>query len=199
MQTRNEDALIHAAQKGDLHAFNQLVLQFQGLVYNVAYRILGDGELAADVAQESFIKAYNGISGFRGGSFKAWLTRIATNACYDALRHKQRRPADSIDDMAVEPEYMPHLQSDEESPDSYVVRSELSDLIQACINELPDDQRITLVLADIQGMSYQEIADITGVSLGTVKSRLSRARARLRDFLLVHEELLPRAYRLSDK
>lgn len=199
MSPFDEAGLIKAAKKGNLTAFNQLVLQYQGFAYNVAYRILGDGDLAADVTQESFIKAYKAMDQFRGGSFKAWLARIVTNACYDALRHKQRRPADSLEDLSVDPEHAMRLQSPQESPESYALRAELSELIQHSIDQLPPDQRVTLVLADIQGMSYQEIAEITGVSLGTVKSRLSRARARLRDILLEHKELLPYPYRLSSK
>ncbi len=199
MPAFDEAGLIRAAQKGNLAAFNQLVLRYQGFAYNIAYRILGDGDLAADVTQESFIKAYKAMDQFRGGSFKAWLARIVTNACYDALRHKQRRPADSLEDLSVDPEHAIRLQSSQESPESYALRTELSELIQRSIDQLPPDQRITLVLADIQGMSYQEIAEITGVSLGTVKSRLSRARARLRDILLEHKELLPYPYRLSSE
>lgn len=199
MSPFDEAGLIRAAKKGNLSAFNQLVLQYQGFAYNVAYRILGDSDLAADVTQESFIKAYRAMDQFRGGSFKAWLARIVTNACYDALRHKQRRPADSLEDLSVDPEHAMRLQSPQESPESYALRAELSELIQRSIDQLPPDQRVTLVLADIQGLSYQEIADITGVSLGTVKSRLSRARARLRDILLEHKELLPYPYRLTSE
>ena len=198
MQAQNEAALIKAAQKGQLPAFNQLVLQYQGLAYNVAYRILGDRDAASDATQDSFIKAYKAISGFRGGAFKSWLLRIVTNSCYDVLRRQQRRPTEPLDDLMIEPDHSSLLEDDQESPDEYVLRHELSQTIQASIRLLPAEQRATLVLSDIQGLSYQEVADVMDVSVGTVKSRLSRARARLRDILQENRELLPAQYRLRD-
>lgn len=199
MQAKSETELIKAAQKGKLPAFNQLVLQYQGLAYNVAYRVLGDQDMAADATQDSFIKAYKAIRSFRGGSFKAWLLRIVTNSCYDLLRQKQRRPSEPLDDLLVDPDHSSLMTDDGEGPEDRVLREELSGAIQACINMLPPDQRTTLVLADVQGLNYQEVADATGVSVGTVKSRLSRARARLRDFLQENKELLPHQYRLRDE
>lgn len=193
----DEQRLIAQAQRGDLHAFNQLVLAYQSMLYNVAYRILGDGDAAADATQDAFVSAYKAIARFRGGSFKAWLLRIVTNACYDQLRVKQRRPADSLDDMLVEPEHDATLRDDSESPEDFVLRQELGAAIQRGLSTLPPDQRITLVLSDIEGLSYDEIAEVTRVSLGTVKSRLSRARSKLRDYLLHNGELLPAAYRLQ--
>lgn len=193
----DEQRLIAQAQRGDLHAFNQLVLAYQSMLYNIAYRILGDGDAAADATQDAFVSAYKAIARFRGGSFKAWLLRIVTNACYDQLRVKQRRPADSLDDMLVEPEHDATLRDDSESPEDFVLRQELGAAIQRGLSTLPPDQRITLVLSDIEGLSYDEIAEVTRVSLGTVKSRLSRARSKLRDYLLHNGELLPAAYRLQ--
>ncbi len=193
----DEQRLIAQAQRGDLHAFNQLVLAYQSTMYNVAYRILGDGDAAADATQDAFVSAYRAIARFRGGSFKAWLLRIVTNACYDQLRVKQRRPTDSLDDMLVEPEHDATLRDDSESPEEFVLRQELGAAIQRGLSTLPPDQRITLVLSDIEGLSYDEIAAATHVSLGTVKSRLSRARSKLRDYLLHNGELLPAAYRLQ--
>ncbi|MDH7489773.1 MAG: sigma-70 family RNA polymerase sigma factor [Anaerolineae bacterium] len=193
----DEQRLIAQAQRGDLHAFNQLVLAYQSTMYNVAYRILGDPDAAADATQDAFVSAYKAIARFRGGSFKAWLLRIVTNACYDQLRVKQRRPTDSLDDMLVEPEHDATLRDDSESPEEFVLRQELGAAIQRGLSTLPPDQRITLVLSDIEGLSYDEIAEATQVSLGTVKSRLSRARSKLRDYLLHNGELLPAAYRLQ--
>ncbi len=193
----DEQRLIAQAQRGDLHAFNQLVLAYQSTMYNVAYRILGDPDAAADATQDAFVSAYKAIARFRGGSFKAWLLRIVTNACYDQLRVKQRRPTDSLDDMLVEPEHDATLRDDSESPEEFVLRQELGAAIQQGLSTLPPDQRITLVLSDIEGLSYDEIAEATQVSLGTVKSRLSRARSKLRDYLLHNGELLPAAYRLQ--
>lgn len=195
----DEKALIAAAQQGDLDAFNRLVLAYQNMVYNLAYRILGEGDEAADATQDAFLSAYRAIAHFRGGSFKAWLLRIVTNACYDQLRVKQRRPTASLEALLVtDPESGPSLAEEGERPEDHILRQELNRVIQAGIGTLPADQRITLVLSDVQGFSYQEIAEITDVSLGTVKSRLSRARARLRDFLLAQGELLPARYRLTD-
>ena len=197
----DEPALIRSAQKGDIDAFNRLVLAYQHQVYNLAYRIMGDGASASDATQEAFISAWRHIGGFRGGSFKAWLLRIVTNACYDELRRVKRRPASSLESLYVE-DPTPDADlppSQLESPEAFTQRRELNRAIQAGIEQLPPDQRIALVLSDVQGMSYEEIAEATSANLGTVKSRLSRARARLRDLLVEHGELLPVEYRLQGK
>jgi RNA polymerase sigma-70 factor (ECF subfamily) len=191
----DEQALVGAARRGDTQAFNKLILTYQTLAYNVAYRTLHDPEAAADATQQAFISAFRALPKFRGGSFKAWLLRIVTNACYDQLRRAKRRPASSLDDMLVDPDHSALLTDEAESPEEHAERQDLGYAIQKGLDELPPDQRMTLVLSDIQGFSYQEIAEATGVSLGTVKSRLSRGRARLRDYLQREEELLPRRYR----
>jgi RNA polymerase sigma-70 factor (ECF subfamily) len=177
-------------------AFNKLVLAYQNLVYNTAYRILGESEAAADASQETFLSAFQALKDFRGGSFKVWLLRIVTNACYDQLRLKQRRPATSLEELP-DPEYVISLRDKAGELDDFALQRELGIVIQRGLRTLPPDQRVTLVLSDIQGFSYEEIAAVTHTSLGTVKSRLSRGRARLRDYLLAQEELLPRRYRLS--
>ncbi|HRV90784.1 MAG TPA: sigma-70 family RNA polymerase sigma factor [Anaerolineae bacterium] len=194
----DETTAIYKAQQGDLAAFNQLVMAYQGTAYNVAYRVMGNSETAADACQDAFLKAYKSIKQYEGGSFKSWLFRIVTNTCYDHLRYKKRRPATSLEDMTDNPdEHNTHLVSDIEAPEDRVLRGELNDLIQLGINQLPEDQRLVLVLSDVQGMAYQEIAEIIDQPLGTVKSRLSRGRRRLRDFLLEQKELLPGQYRLN--
>ena len=195
----DEQALIAAARRGDAQAFNKLILTYQSIVYNVAYRILHDQDTAADAAQEAFLSAFHALGNFRGGSFKAWLLRIVTNACYDHLRAVQRRPTASLDDLQVDPDHSVMLLDQAESPEEYALRQDLGRAIQAGLDELPADQRTTLILSDIQGLSYEEIAQATSVSLGTVKSRLSRGRGRLRDYLQHEEELLPRRYRLSGR
>ncbi|HSJ54109.1 MAG TPA: sigma-70 family RNA polymerase sigma factor [Anaerolineae bacterium] len=194
----DELALIASAQKGDLRAFNQLVMLYQSMAYNVAYRILNDPDAAADATQDAFFSAFKAMKKFRGGSFKAWLLRIVTNACYDQLRVKKRRPTSSLDDLPVEAEHSQFLRDQSESPDELLERQELGHLLQHGISALPMEQRAVLVLSDVQGLSYQEVAEIMDLSLGTVKSRLSRGRARLRDFLLERGELLPARYRLRD-
>jgi RNA polymerase sigma-70 factor (ECF subfamily) len=193
----DEPALIAAARRGDLPAFNQIILHYQGLAYNVAYRILGDGDSASDATQDGFIKAFQRLNQYRGGSFKAWMLRIVTNTCYDTLRAHKRRPTTSLEKEDEDPEHDGRLQDPAERPDAYALRHELAVAIQAAIGRLPADQRATLVLSDIAGLDYQEIAAATGAALGTVKSRLSRARARLRDLLLAQGELLPAQYRLK--
>lgn len=195
----DEKALIAAAKRGDTHSFNQLVYQYQDMVYNVAYRILGDADAAADASQDAFLSAYQGIGKFQGGSFKSWLLRIATNACYDQLRALKRRPTSSLEAIYTDTDPSSHFVNGREGPENHAVRQELGQVLQRGIDTLPPDQRITLVLSDVQGMNYNEIAEVTSASLGTVKSRLSRARARLRDYLLDQGELLPARYRLMDE
>ena len=191
----DELALIGEAQRGDVSAFNTLILAYQGNAYNLAYRLIGEADAAADAAQEAFIAAYNHLPQFRGGSFKSWLMRIVTNACYDELRRRKRRPAVSLDDPDSDAELQ--LTSPGEGPEGAAQRSALNRVIQDCLDDLPEDQRAVAVLCDVQGYDYQEIASMTRVSLGTVKSRLSRARQRLRECLQGAEELLPESYRLN--
>lgn len=196
----DETRTIQEAQRGSLAAFNQLVMAYQGTAYNVAYRVIGEGEAAADACQDAFLKAYQAIKQYRGGSFKSWLMRIVTNTCYDHLRYKGRRPANSLEDMVENPTSdNVKLINGTEHPEERVLRGELNDLIQIGISQLPEDQRLVLVLSDVQGFSYQEIAEIIDQPLGTVKSRLSRGRQRLRDFLWQQQELLPSQYRLNDE
>jgi RNA polymerase sigma-70 factor (ECF subfamily) len=196
----DEQALIAAAQRGSLPAFNQLILHYQGLAYNVAYRLLGDADSAADATQDGFIKAFQKLNQYRGGSFKAWMLRIITNTCYDTLRARKRRPTSSLEpeDEDSDSEHDGRLLDPAERPDAYVLRQELASVIQSAIELLPPDQRTALVLADIEGLDYEEIAEATNSALGTVKSRLSRARAKMRDMLMAQKELLPAQYRLND-
>jgi RNA polymerase sigma-70 factor (ECF subfamily) len=196
----DEQASIRAAQRGNLDAFNDLVLHYQSQVYNVAYRIMGDGDSASDAAQEAFISAYRAIMSYRGGSFKGWLMRIVTNACYDELRRRKRRPASSLEAIHVADAAPGEvLVNGAESPEAYAQRQDLNRTLHSALQTLPEDQRMALVLSDVQGYNYQEIAEITGTSLGTVKSRLSRARAKMRDLLLEQGELLPDLYRLQSE
>lgn len=193
-----EEDLIRAAQRGNLDAFNELVLAYQDRVYNLAYRIMGDPAAASDAAQDTFIKAYRKLGTFRGGSFRAWLLRIVANRCYDELRRYKRRPTTSFEDFGdLDEEANPVLMSEEESPEERVERQQLALYLQQAIQTLSPDQRVVLVLSDVEGMNYAQIADTVDIPLGTVKSRLSRARAHLRDHLQERGELLPRTYRLQ--
>ena len=193
----DEPALIKQAQNGDVTAFNRLVLHYQEAVYNVAYRIMGQPQAAEDATQDAFISAYKSLNRFRGGNFKSWLMRIVTNSCYDELRRRKRRPQSSLDEMTEENESPAFLRSPSDGPESQQQRVELAQAIEDCLQGLPDDQRVTAVLCDIEGYDYNEIAQITTATLGTVKSRISRARNKLRDCLQGVAELLPATYRLS--
>ena len=194
----DEIALIKDARQGDLDAFNRLVLAYQDRVYSQAYRVLNDPHGADDATQEAFISAYKNLRSFRGGSFRAWLLRIVTNACYDELRRRKRKPTTSLeplDDSGNEIE-SPHWIADPgELPEDNIVRAELGMAIQNCLDKLPVDFRVVVVLVDVQGMDYLEAADVIGKPLGTVKSRLARARSRMRDCLQGFWELLPMSMR----
>ncbi len=201
----DEVQLIARSQLGDVDAFNQLVLYYQQSTYGVIFRMLGDRDAAADVTQDVFIAAFRGIQSFRGGSsFRAWLMRIASNAACDYWRRTQRHPTESLDIDADDDDG--HTASilnsavamgQEVNPEEYLLNRELQELIQRGLQELPLDQRVAVVLCDIQGLSYEEIAATTQATLGTVRSRIARGRARLRSYLYKHRELLPRGYRLS--
>ena len=184
-----EARALEAAQRGDVTAFNELVLVHQTTVYNVALRTLGNPEDAADATQDAFISAFRAIRDFRGGSFKAWVLRIAVNACYDLLRRRQRRPSSSLEVVLEGGESDPGLADRRIGPERAALSAETADAIQAALLTLPEEQRTLVVLCDVQGLSYEEAAEATGAALGTIKSRLSRARARLRDHLTERGEL----------
>jgi RNA polymerase sigma-70 factor (ECF subfamily) len=193
----DEEALIGAAKKGDVAAYNRLVIAHQQAVYNVAYRIMGNAPAAEDITQDVFIKTFKKLNKFREGNFKAWLLRITTNRCYDQLRKHKRRPQSSLDELTEENESAAFMRDPQESPEKHQQRVELAQAIEECLQGLSEDQRMTAVLCDIEGYEYAEIADILSVSLGTVKSRMNRARRKLRDCLQGFAELLPAAYRLQ--
>jgi RNA polymerase sigma-70 factor (ECF subfamily) len=198
----DEPALIRNAQHGDLDAFNTLVLAYQDIVYNTALRILGDEDLAADASQEAFISAFRALNSYRGGSFRAWLLRTVTNACYDELRRKQRRPTTPLEPETEDGDEMetPRWLADPNgSPEEILDRAEIEHAIQHCLENLPTDFRSVVVLADIQGLDYSEVAWVLKKPLGTVKSRLARARLRLRECLNSFGELLPAAFRLEEE
>ena len=198
----DEVALIEAARQGDLNAFNRLVLEYQDMLYNQAYRMVGEPQGAEDATQEAFISAFRKLDTFRGGSFKAWLLRIVTNACYDELRRQKRRPTVALtptkdDDEEIE---SPQWMVDEgELPEEAAERAELARALQSCLEELPPEFRAAVVLVDLQGLDYAEASEAMGKPLGTIKSRLARARSRLRDCLQGFWELLPATFRLVDE
>jgi RNA polymerase sigma-70 factor (ECF subfamily) len=198
----DEPALIRNAQHGNLDAFNTLVLAYQDIVYNTALRILGDEDLAADASQEAFISAFRALNSYRGGSFRAWLLRTVTNACYDELRRKQRHPTIPLEPETEDGEEMetPRWLADPEgSPEELADKAEVEHAIQHCLENLPTDFRAVVILADIQGLDYTEVASVLKKPLGTIKSRLARARLRLRECLQSFGELLPAAFRLEEE
>jgi RNA polymerase sigma-70 factor (ECF subfamily) len=185
-----------------LDAFNRLVLAYQDMLYAQAYRIMGDGDAAADSTQDAFIAAYRNLKSYRGGSFKAWLLRIVTNTCYDELRRQKRRPTTPLEPVDTDDEEVesPHWLADpDESPEEAAERLQLNDAIQHCLQGLAPEFRTVVVMVDVQGMDYNEAAEVVGSPVGTVKSRLARARLKLRDCLQGFRELLPTTLRLVDE
>jgi RNA polymerase sigma-70 factor (ECF subfamily) len=193
-----ETSYVEAARRGDLSAFNWLVLHYQTRVYNLCLRMLSDPDAAADATQEAFISAYKAIDRFKGGHFRSWLLRIASNACLDALRARNRHPSQSLErghSSQGASAYSSSPWGDEEEPlqiadpaldvdpEGRALTAETASAIQSGIDSLPDDQRIALVLVDVQGLSYDEAAAICEANLGTIKSRINRARLKMRDYL----------------
>ncbi len=189
--------LIARARHGDLTAFNVLVERYQTGVYNVCLRMLSAPAAAEDASQEAFISAYRSLERFRGGSFRAWLFRIAANACYDEIRRRKARPALSLDRTADDDERPIDPPDAAPSMEERAANVELHGALADALKQLPDEQRLAIVLCDVQGFDYAEIAETMRVSLGTVKSRISRARSRLRVILLERRELLSDTVRQS--
>ncbi|HEY3249460.1 MAG TPA: sigma-70 family RNA polymerase sigma factor [bacterium] len=171
----DEAALIAASRRGDAAAYDQLVGTYQDRVYQIAYRVTGNPEDAWDAAQEAFLKAYRSLAAFRGdAAFSTWLHRIAVNAALDIVRRRPPQTPDSLDAVAAIPT---------EGQDRELERRELQRRIHQAIAALPPDQRVAVALRDVQGLSYGEIASVLQVPVGTVRSRLSRAREALRQTL----------------
>ncbi|MHB8375564.1 MAG: RNA polymerase sigma factor [Dehalococcoidia bacterium] len=180
-QAQAEEAeLLRRARLGDLDAFNALVDIHQRVVYNLCLRMLGIRVLAEDAAQDAFLSAFRHIAACKGNQFRPWLLRIAANACTDELRRRGRRPSVSLDVPPRIDESSLDPADPAPGPESEALRSEQRRLIAAALLRLPDDQRLAVILCDVQGFSYDEIAEITHASLGTVKSRIARGREKLR-------------------
>jgi RNA polymerase sigma-70 factor (ECF subfamily) len=192
MQT-DEPSLIERSRRGDLDAFNALIAAHQGTVYGLCYRMLGARQPAEDAAQDAFIAAFRAVARFRSGSFRAWLLRIAANACYDELRRRRARPQTPLEGDDDRPAL--DVASSDEPLEQRAERLELARCLRDGLLTLPADQRLAVVLRDVHGLAYEEIAEASATSLGTVKSRISRGRAALRRYLLDHGELLPSRFR----
>ena len=178
---RRDLILLDQARTGDLNAFNDLVLCYQDLLYALVVRMVPDRDQASDAVQEAFFSAYRNMGSFRGGSVRSWLSRIAINAAMDAQRLRKRRPADPYPELEDDSWQPPATEA--EDPVTTSLRSERHRALNEALARITDDQRAAIVLFDIEGYDYAEIAQMTGVSLGTVKSRIHRGRLALRDRL----------------
>ena len=181
-----EDNLVRMASGGDLDAFNQLVLSYQNLAYHHANALLGDSASAEDAVQESFVRAFQAMAGFRGGSFRAWIFKIVTNAAYDLLRRSKRHPTQSLypeDEYGDEIGTPAWLADTTTSVQDTVEQSEFSKDLHQLIDELPMVYRTVLTLVDLHELDYAEVADALKIPIGTVKSRLARARYRISESL----------------
>jgi RNA polymerase sigma-70 factor, ECF subfamily len=182
----DEKELIQSAIEGDIEAFNQLVLKYQDMVYNQALWLMKEQEAAEDMAQDAFIRAYQSLSSYRGGSFRSWLARIVTNLCVDEMRRLKRRPTVPL--MPSDPEGeeidSPYWMADPKmNVEEAVENIELDTTLRRLVEELPLEYRSALVMVDILDFDYAEAAQSMGIPIGTLKSRLVRARLRLRNRL----------------
>jgi RNA polymerase sigma-70 factor (ECF subfamily) len=178
----DEEQLANRAREGNLDAFNQLVLRYQNMAYNYAYALLGDSALAEDATQNSFLNAFQGMGRFRGDSFRGWLLKIVTNSAYDILRRAKRHPTQPlfpVDENDEEFDSVSWLSDPSASVESAVEQKELSNEIYRILHELPDVYRSVLILIDVHGLDYIEAAQGLQIPIGTVKSRLARARLQM--------------------
>ena len=186
MTREQEAAIVRKVLGGDANAFETLVLEYEKNVYNIALRMTGNSEDAADMTQEAFIKAYNSLQSFRGDSkFSVWLYRIVSNVCLDFLRSKNRRPTVSLsveDDDGEDAQL--DVADESQSPELLLDRKLTRDSVRRGLDSLPPDYRQILLLREVQGLSYDEIAQALSLEVGTVKSRIFRARKRLCTFLI---------------
>jgi len=190
---RGHPTLVVQSGSGERYCFNCIVEAFQRQMYNLVARMLDDWAAAEDVTQEALISAYRAFPRFRGGNLRSWLMRIAGNAARDLLRARKARPSLSLD--SPERGYLEPPAAPAEGPEEHALRGELRQAIEEGLAALPPEQRMAVVLVDVQGFSYEEASQTMGASLGTVKSRISRGRAALRDSLRARGELLPSIFR----
>ncbi|MDD3706390.1 MAG: sigma-70 family RNA polymerase sigma factor [Clostridiaceae bacterium] len=187
-----EKLLIKKSQSGDVESFELLISSYDKRAYNIAYRIMGNDEDAKDMAQDALIRVFKSLKDFKGqAAFSTWLYRIVTNVCLDELRRRKNEKYVSIDSTIHTDSGELHMElcSDKETPESIYEVVEQREMIRKAIRELNEDYRSVIVLRDIQGFSYEEISGILSCSLGTVKSRINRGRAMLRDKLKASMEL----------
>jgi len=201
MDTTTETLLITSAQQGDMDAFNQLVLYYQDMMYRISLRVVHDECSAEDATQDAMILAFRNIKSFRGGNFKSWLARVTVNASYDELRRGKRHlslPLEQFTNDGEEIESPLWIKDNSAGPEERAETSELRSVMYQCIKSLVPDYRLMVILVDMEGMSYEEAARIAHVPVGTVKSRLARARMQIRKSLQSHRSLLPAFYHQMD-
>ena len=187
MEPVEESRLIKRAVGGDAAAFNQLLGMHERRMYAVALRMCGAPEDAQDCLQEAMLRIYRSISGFKGqSSFSTWVYRITMNTCLDELRRRKNRPTTSFDNL-VDSGWSPA--DEHEGPERHALRMEAHEGLQALLLELPEEMRSAVLLRDVQGYSYEEIADILDTNVGTIKSRISRGREKLREKIAANPEL----------
>jgi len=203
LQVSDDMVLVKSCQNGDLYAFDTLMQKYEKKVYSLCYRMSRNPDDAADLAQEAFTKVYKALPSFRGqSSFSTWLYRIVTNTCLDERRRRDSRPSTVSIDKPLETEegeMALTLPCSDPDPLTVAVNLELQNEINELLAMLPPDQRLVLVMRDLEGYSYLEIADALQVTMGTVKSRLNRARSRLRDLYLKKEEQIHPVLHLKEK
>jgi len=195
-----ENSLINSAQHGDMEAFNSLVIDYQDMLYRIALRIVHDENIAEDALQEAMIHAFRHIKSFRGGNFKSWLARVTVNASYDELRRGKRHlglPLEQFTSEGEEIESPEWMRDPTAGPEERAEESELQKALHSCIKSLVPDYRLMVILVDMEGMSYEEAAHVAHVPVGTVKSRLARARMQLRKSLQTYRSLLPTFYQMD--
>ena len=182
----DEVDLINAARGGDLDAFNRLVMAYQDVVFRQARYWLNDEEMAADITQDTFIKAFLSLKGFQGGSFRAWLLRTATHASIDELRRRQRRPTFSIDaedDNGMDQDVASWMADPQPLPEEITESKQLQEAVQEILEQVKPVYRAAVVLVDLQGLDYEEASETLGVPIGTLKSRLARGRIMMRTLI----------------
>jgi RNA polymerase sigma-70 factor (ECF subfamily) len=186
LATHDMTATVQAARLGEEWAFNRLAEEYRTAAERLAHQILRTEEAAADAVQEALIKAYRAMPRFQDGNFRSWLLRIVTNTCYDHLRRQKRHSTLSLDESAdwVALDMPSHLAAETENPETVALQQESLHLLLQAIEDLPLWHRNVVLLVDVHGYDYSEAAEVLGLPLGTVKSRLSRARSALRDVLV---------------
>ena len=194
---QNEQLLLEKAKDGDVASFEELIEGYQKKIFNLAYRIIGNYDDAADMAQEALIRIFRSIASFKEqSSFSTWIYRITTNVCLDEIRKRKNKKVISLDEeiRMEDGEMKRQFMSDDIQPDAAAEQKELRTIVSNAINSLPEDQKIVITLRDIQGLSYDEISTVLNCPAGTVKSRINRARQALKNVLSTKRELFDEEY-----